>query len=329
MTCQATGDREHRGDHGSAGTEGFDAPVVPRRPESEGCLDSGHAALAETADLAGAGIACEAVDIVHREAGIGHGTLAGLQCQRHRRHHQPSTDFRHPDAGESYLVLELFARHHGAHGLPDLARIDVVRRQGKRRRLFGRRPEQREPHIAVLREDDLHPHTECELCRVALDHVGRQANPLILVDRDLGHHVGCRQPGQAEAVVDRESDESRGTGHHPDTQLMASAVPADRLRRMDESRARLTLLQPQAAIRAGRPEEAVLRRDLGRGRPDSSAAFPLPPDRPPWNQPRACASLPRAVIGSASPCSSQISWSFSSVSSRPAPKRGRVNVAGR
>ena len=49
----------------------------------------------------------------------------------------------------------------------------------------------------MLLEDDLDLLAELELVGIAVDDVGGQPDPRILDDRDLRHHVGRRQPGQA------------------------------------------------------------------------------------------------------------------------------------
>ena len=53
---QPAGDGEHRGDHRAAGAEGFDAAVVPRRPDAHGGFQRGDPALAEATEIAPAGI---------------------------------------------------------------------------------------------------------------------------------------------------------------------------------------------------------------------------------------------------------------------------------
>ena len=50
---------------------------------------------------------------------------------------------------------------------------------------------------------------QLELVGIAVDDVGGQPNPRVLLDGDLGHHVGRRQAGKAEPVVDGEGRQHR------------------------------------------------------------------------------------------------------------------------
>ena len=50
-------------------------------------------------------------------------------------------------------------------------------------------PEQRQPHVLDLFEDNLHLLTELQLLGIAVNDVGGQPNPRILCYRDLGDDV--------------------------------------------------------------------------------------------------------------------------------------------
>jgi hypothetical protein len=63
-------------------------------------------------------------------------------------------------------------------------------------------------------------------------------------------------------VVDRECRKGGFTRHIANAHVPAAAVPADRLRGMDQRVAVLALLDPQHAIGARGPEELVLRVDI-------------------------------------------------------------------
>ena len=134
---------------------------------------------------------------------------------------------------------------------------------GGLRRLLSRRPEQRQVHVAVLVEDDLHQLPDLELVGVAVNDVGGQPNPRVLDDRDLSHHVRRRQARQAEPVVDGEAGERRVAGDLAHAHLVRAAVPAYRLRGMDQRAAMSAFLQPQRAVGTRGPEEFGL---VGDGR---------------------------------------------------------------
>jgi hypothetical protein len=74
-------------------------------------------------------------------------------------------------------------------------------------------PEIRKPHgpsvILDLLEDDLDRLTEHEVFWIAFDDVGGQPDSRVLRDGDLSHHVGRREVGKAEAMVDREGGKRR------------------------------------------------------------------------------------------------------------------------
>ena len=113
-----------------------------------------------------------------RQPGVGDRLHAGLDGERQRIAHQPPPDLRHADARDRHLVLELLGRHHRP-GVPDRLVLG-----GQRPRLgIAGGPEQREPHVVLLLEHDLHPHPDMHVARVAPHDVRRQPDPVVLVER--------------------------------------------------------------------------------------------------------------------------------------------------
>ena len=114
-----------------------------------------------------------------------------------------------------------------------------------------------------LLEGDLDRLAQLELVGVALDDVGGQANSRIFDDGDLCHHIRRRQVGEAEPVVDGEGRQRRLAGDVAYTHVAAAAVPAYRLRRVDQRLAVPALLDAQDAVAARGPEELVLGGEFG------------------------------------------------------------------
>jgi hypothetical protein len=100
--------------------------------------------------------------------------------------------------------------------------------------------------------------TEFEFFGFAFDDVGGQPDPRVLDDGHLGHHVRRRQIREAESMVDGEGAQRRLAGDIPHAHVVASAVSAHRLRRMDQGSAVPALLNAQDAVTARSPEELVL-----------------------------------------------------------------------
>src|SRR5262249_52890718 len=146
-------------------------------------------------------------------------------------------------------------------------------------------------------EDDLHEHAEVQVLDRALDGVGGQPDPVVLLDGDLGHDERGGQPREGEAVVDGETDEPRPAGDLPDLRVVRAALAAHRLRRVDQRGAVGAGLEAQSPVTAGGPEELGLLAQLRlwTGGLLLSGAH------------RTLASAFRTVTGSASPCWSQAS----------------------
>ena len=125
-------------------------------------------------------------------------------------------------------------------------------------------PEYRQPDSSArdLLELDLNGLAEFELVGIAFNDVGGQPDSRVLDNGDLGHDVGRRQIGEAEPVVDGEGGQRGPAGDVADAHVAAAAVPAHRLRRMDQCLTVPALLDAQHAVAACGPEELVLDREF-------------------------------------------------------------------
>jgi hypothetical protein len=194
------------------------------------------ASIAAITEPAATGVGRQAVDVIESQPGIGDRGLACRDGQRQRRHHQSSTDLRHADPGERHLVFELLRREHRPHVLTEAFRRDLVDRERRRLGVFDY-AEQRQPHVFVLLEDNLHLLAQFQLFSVTFDDVGGQPHARVFGDGDLRDDVGRGQAGHAESVVDGESGKRGPARHHPHNQVVRAAVSAYRRRWMNEGSA--------------------------------------------------------------------------------------------
>ena len=121
-----------------------------------------------------------------------------------------------------------------------------------------RRLEHREPHVVVLLEGDLDRHADADVVGRAADDVRREAQVVLLGERDERDGVGL---GAAvpRLVVDRERVHLAAAAHRP--RARASRLPHSRAagqRRVQVVAAGLAAQEPEPAVLAGGPEEAVL-----------------------------------------------------------------------
>ena len=116
---------------------------------------------------------------------------------------------------------------------------------------------------------------DLEVIGVAVDDVGGQSDPGILLDGDLGHDIGSRQARDGETVVDGERRQHGPAGHRAHAHVVAVAVAADRLRRMDQRLAVAAFLDAQLTVGARGPEDLVVEGELGEWRVGSSGESPF------------------------------------------------------
>ena len=127
VPAQPGRDREHRRDQRAGRARRLVPAVVPRGPDAERGLDRRHAAFRVAAFRGGGRVGGEAVDVVHREAGIVDRAPDRLDGERDRRDHELAADTRHADARERDAVLELLGARHRAY------RADACRARRARR----------------------------------------------------------------------------------------------------------------------------------------------------------------------------------------------------
>ena len=178
---------------------------------------------------------------------------------------RPSRDAPMPVIAE--CVLELLGGQRRAHVRAEVRGCDLVDRAADR---------SASPRSAEHRQPD-GPDLVLESSRTGPRRVwpsssssGSQSTMLV-VNRtrgsstigDLRHHVGRRKVGKAEPVVDGERRQGGLARHVAHAHVAAAAVPAHRLRRMDQRIAVTALLDPQHAVGARGPEELVLRVEFG------------------------------------------------------------------
>jgi hypothetical protein len=66
--------------------------------------------------------------------------------------------------------------------------------------------EQRKPDVVLLLEAHLHPLADVDVVRVAPDHVGREVDAGVLLERDVRDRVRRRERGGPLGLIDRERD---------------------------------------------------------------------------------------------------------------------------
>jgi hypothetical protein len=75
------------------------------------------------------------------------------------------------------------------------------------------RLEEREPHVLVLLEPDLHLLADVHVVDLTADDVRREVDARVLGERDVRDHVGRLEARQPLVVVDGEADHRAPPGH--------------------------------------------------------------------------------------------------------------------
>ena len=241
------------------------AAVDPGRVEPQRLLHRRHAPFAH-AHAQGTGVRRQAVDVAELQPRVGDRLQAGVDRERQRVDHEPTSHGRPPGAADHGAVLEA---------------VTVQRRPRQRSRGCAERVgdvgptarrEERQPHVLDVLEADLDVLPDVHLGGVTA-HDGRgEPDRRVLGHGHDGDGIGRIEGGMPAMLVHREPDDRAPARDDRRLPLGAAAVRADRDRRVDEGSARRAALNAQPPVRPRGPEplgggRQLRQRPHRRGRP--------------------------------------------------------------
>ena len=231
-TCRHSPARhgQHRRDDRPGRSGQLAAAVGPRRSQAQRLLDGGHAALAH-AHPDRAGVGGQPVDVLERQAGVGHRLEAGVDGEGERVHHEPPAHARSARCRRARRRCSKRSSPSGGRG---------VGRTGSGTRSTG--------SVAPVGSNSGNQTSSCcskrtchlladvDVVELAADDVRREVDARVLGERHVGDHVGRLEAGQPLVVVDGEADDGGPPRHLGRRGRAAAAGRADRRGRVDERR---------------------------------------------------------------------------------------------
>ncbi len=263
MAGHAGRDGHHGGDDGTAGSEGVHAAVDPCRADAERALERGHAAFAHAGDVQSR-VGRQPVDVVQRQTGVGDRGFARVDGERQWRHHQAAAEPGRADAGDRRVLLELRGGQRCADEAAEVGGRDLVGRAAGRSacRWWAGTPVARQSSIFCRRSTStVWPNSSSS----------GSHSTMLVVSRTRGSSTtatcattyGGGRSGKPNRWLTVNADSVARAGDVAHTHVAAAAVPAYRLRRVDQRFAVPAFLDAQDAVTACGPEELVLRAEFG------------------------------------------------------------------